>query len=781
MLKDAATLSELCALHWMDEDRLEGEPRELIHYAVDTGLVVMYAQPSRKPERHPAVFSQAPDIHESELALVGDLVMRRLNAATADAFPPGGKLAPLIALPPHDEENKRVVLAIARDAEEFLADVKRRLPTLVARITEAIAGASEAEASQRFLSVLAEDAPALAAWLGGTSPTELLRLLPKGRLVPPKLHPAFGEARDRLRYPTGRLANGRHVELADVADAWFKRMTRNLREMTPDQANKLNDDAWALAYLDWINRDAVERELRQRVVLVTTNQLVVNAAVSFKTHHAGFAHFGEAYVRDARSLLGAKHCFAPTPTEKTEFRIQEFLSVLFPNSIYSATTRFPKAATVDVNASAIRRFLSGWDMDKKLNLLTAAGGATERTSNFPDDDLARWRQVVTGTLAQVVMNRRQQHGETALPGNIGDKVNVELFLEDLIRSVQASFADLYLRMGVIGVEQLLDGDHDVRGLPALRFDPLYPRAQAQAQALSELMFDREKRKAFDLEHMYAELQHEDDSNYHAHVLHAFVFASSGKWLQARVLCRIALAVVEGIHENQKNGRLGREAAYLMAVAERRLAGRVAKLDHAREALTLARERRDPGAGVDERFTAEELAQDVTELQLGFFTADRKEPVEVRRYLTRAENIVSSVEASGETVNCIRYWIIRQAVTNALLASLVAALCGQRFPQELGRIRDLLAKLADLGLAPDPASRHAKHRYPDEVSDFVWLICATHFGDQKISSGARDALQAFATKHQSIAHLSQLEQLRWVKFLNLVGIEVDHHDTMSSKA
>lgn len=768
MLEDAAQLAALCADHWMDEESLQGEQGEQIHYAVDTSLIVMYAEPWLAIDRVDKAFAGAGQVHERVVALLGDLVMRRLDPARADAAIAGAAPGPLIALPPHDEENRRVVLAISRDAADDFKRDSASAQHLATLLAAAVASTRDPEeALRRLLKVLETDAPALAAYLNCTAPTELLRLLPRGRLVPPAFHPAFGDGERQLRRPPPQQQGDRLAALSADADAWYGRLCQSVDAISPTTANKLRDDAWALAYLQWVNEDAAARQLRQRVVLITTNPLTLGAGKGVPANHPGFIDFAAAYLRDARALLGTKHCFAPAPTSETQFRMLEFLSVVFPNAVQQERSARPQGGVVvEVNAGDAQQVAESRELDDALNLLIEAQHRAKLDGNFPAADLAKWRNVVTDTLKQLVVERRQLRNEPPWPGLEAGCIDVNAFLEALVKRVQQSFADLYLSMGVIGVEQLLDANAKVRGLPALRLDDRYPGAQAQAERLSELMFRTDRGPDFDLAALYAELRQEDDSNYHAHVLHAFVYASSGKWFQARTLCRVALTVAGAIPEAERAGRLGREAAYLMAVAERRLANSEEKLAMARNALQQARDLDDRVAGSDPRFDAEALAQDVTALQMQHFRGALAGGVPVAALLARARELVERVDA--EPIQSVRHWVIRQATTNGLIASLLAALHKQRVTAEQGQIRELLLRLSQEGLAPGLSADAPPHPCPDEVSDFIWLAAAACFGDQALRLHARELLAPLATRDLPTGALP-LEAKRRASLLALLGL------------
>lgn len=774
MLEDAAQLAALCADHWVDEESLQAPPGERIHYAVDTDLIVMYAEPWLASVRVPHAFAGAGNVHERVVALLGDLVMRRLDPATADAAIAGAAPGPLIALPPHDEENRRVVLAISRDAAADFERDGASTEDLATRLADAVASTQDpGEALHRLLGVLEADAPALAAYLNCTAPTELLRLLPRGRLVPPAFHPAFGDGERQLRRPPPQLRDDRLEALRPDADTWYQRLCEGLPAIPPRAANKLRDDAWALAYLQWVNADAASRRLRQRVVLITTNELTLKAGRHVPAAHQGFKDFTAAYLRDARALLGTKHCFAPAPTSETQFRMLEFLSVVFPNAVQQERSARPQGGVVvEVNADDAQQVAESSELDDALNLLIEAQHRAKLDGNFPAADLAKWRNVVTDTLKQLVVERRQLRHEPPWPGLEADCIDVNAFLAALVKRVQQSFADLYLSMGVIGVEQLLDANAKVRGLPALRLDDRYPGAQAQAERLSELMFRADRDPDFNLAALYAELRQEDDSNYHAHVLHAFVYASSGKWFQARTLCRVALTVAGAIPEAERAGRLGREAAYLMAVAERRLSNSEEKLAIARAVLQQARGLDDSAAGSDPRFDAEALAQDVTALQMQHFRGALAGGVDVAGTLARARELVDRVDA--EPIQSVRHWVIRQAITNGLIASLVAALHKQRLTAEQGQIRDLLLRLSREGLAPGLSADDPPHPCPDEVSDFIWLAAAAHFGEQALRLRARQLLEPLAAREAPEGALP-LEAKRRASLLALLGLAPEPGD------
>ena len=787
MLADAAALCGWCADFWRDEtDHYSNGVR--IHYAVDVDVIMMYAD-AENNRVYGRVFSQADDVSGLVTALVGDFVLQRLvQPFSAADEATTMQSQPLMLIPPHGAELQRVADAISSEEAGLTGDEARRFVDAKDALSVRLHGLSFDAAVEVFLSFLSEHAPKLQNLLFGQSGNAArmaqLNLLPLGRLVGLRGHPAF-KGEGCLSPPPLRDAAGRDTsEMLKVADDWYQLMLEGSQQLSPFRRSRVDDDAWVLASLQWANTDAVRRGLKQRLVLITGTPRILDAGKKRKAFHDGFDTFADAYLRDPRAFMGAKQFFAPYKGDgrDTKFRILEWMAVLFPNAIrqqrMQAQLNMDQGSTVQVDANMpdVRAITGGEALNPAVDILLSKGYRQVQGAHFPEDALSEWCDVVRHTHSQVVLQRQQDVRSRVLadllkglPDSGGDRF--EHLMNCLSKRVQQSFSNLYLTTGVIGVEQLLDSHSSMRGVPALRFDlPEYKDAQGQCDALADQLFKKEGRpKSFDLARMYEQLAKDDDSNYHAHVLHAFVYASCGRWFSARTLCRVALLVVDSLRKADTDRRTGREAAYLMAVAERRLAIDEQKLQLAVSALNEAKRRSRGDEVQDVRFASEELAQVVTRQQLAHFKRDDTSNFNPAPVLERAQRLCEAA-TSGAEPRAVRRWVVRQSVTNGLLAALMAADAGMYSPQTVGSARKLMAILKSERLAPQlSTSSEQSQLYPDEISDYIWLVSAAKFESQPRAAEARQVLAnwALSTRPQS---LLPFEQERYRRFMLLAGVD-----------
>jgi hypothetical protein len=792
MLTEAAALTNWCARHWDDEtDRAENGTR--IHYAVDVDVVTFYSDPSMAGDRS-FVFSDANEISEAIAGLTADFVLHRLSgsySSSPDSSAPEGTLEPLILIPPHGAELQRVVMAISNDATSKVRQELDTLKTERAELKRRLDGLDATSSTRAFLEFIAERTPTLANLISGqtgaAAQMTALNILPRGRLTSLTAHPAFSGEDGLALPPTLHGSPAQKEQLLAAADVWQRRMLKlHSNAPGPWMLNRIADDAQALAALEWINADAVKRGTKRRLVLVTATQRILQAGLNSPASHPGFQSFGDAYLRDMRSVLGAKSLFSVpnSNASDTTFRVLEWMSVLFPKSVLQERVLSSNAAgdqlsvKVDVNLVNVADIINGKELDRSLKILNETGYRSDPGLAFPDSALAEWRSVVSGTFSEIVLSRKKRTSAQRLKRiatGAGKTSGAELLtnlLAALGRQVKRSFADLYLSTGVIGVEQLLEPNLSVRGLPALRFDTdEFRQSQQVFETLATQLFAIPRPQQIDLQDLYQTLQNEDESNYSALVIHAFIYASSGRWFSARTLCRVALLVVDALEPAQRGTRSGREAAYLMAVAERRLAISISKLELARAALKDALDRCVGEAEKqDPRFKSEMLAQDVTRSQMAYFGTAHAKAEDAIPTLNRASQICEQVLRDQRETQSIHSWVIRQAVTNGLLSALMEAESGMRRPPTIGHSRKLIGLLEQEKMAPklEPTQYNGEH-FKDEISDFVWLIAVAKFEPVARANKARTILTAWRPTAQTHAMLA-FEKQRFVRLLNAVGVE-----------
>lgn len=797
MLADAATLCSWCAGYWRDESEASGAGM-VVDYAVDVDVVTMYSDPDRNTG-YGHVFSQADDMSSLIAGLVGNYVLQRLHRPQADCTTgTGGRSVPLMLIPPHDAELLNMAHAIAAKQAAVVVGSVEELLAAKDNLSERLRGLPPEEARDGFLAFLAERATEahnlLLGLTGAAAEMARLTMLPAGRLVPMAQHPAFSGAA-AYRPPPSREGRGQDTkDILKDCNEWYLSMLEGKSPLSSYALSKIDDDAWVLATLNWINADAAHRGINRRLVLITGTERILEAGRKRVVEHRGLNNFADDYLRDPRAFIGAKDFFSirrPDDRGDTEFRLLEWMGVLFPNAVRQRRVEglLPKPqgsdVQVEVNLADLRAITTGSAIDDAVDVLLSKGYRESQEAPFPVSSLDEWRKVVRGTYTHAVLKSQSASHSKVLEELLmglpeDDEDRLDALMARLSRRVQGSFDGLYRATGVIGVEQLLDQGAAMRGLPALRFAlPEHADVERQYDALVRKLFKRDLRPDhFDLAKMYTDLN-KDTGDYHAHVLHAFVYASTGRWFSARTLCRIALLVVDLMPQSVAGLRTGREAAYLMAVAERRLAIDDIGLKLASEALNdaIARARKgaanDPrrkGEPNDPRFASEALAQRVARRQIAQLkdsaTAAAGDP---RPDLEEALGLTLRV-MNGEEVSSIRRWVVRQAVTNGLLAALLAVDAGRHSPQTVGAARNLIITLEVELLAPKlPSALGPDQLFADEVSDFVWLIAVAHFDSAPRSTEARAMLADWRPSKQPQSVLAY--ESAWEgRLLRLVGIE-----------
>lgn len=780
MLSDAAHLCRRCAGFWRDEARKVSQTEKII-YAIDADIVYLYRNP-RGARVWGKVFEQADGVSELVAGLIGDFIFHRLMCSESSGE---SDIGSLLLIPPHDDEVRGMVDWLAHRQARKAKTALASIPDLAEPIQRAIENATSDRREEILLSTLSNAGGDLSDLLLGKADEAAemarLKLLPRRRLANPLNHPSFqGDG----ALPKPPLRGSSSVEAKSIlrrSTEIYEKMLERSGVLGTQKLGNLDDDAWVLATLEWLNTEAVRLNSNRRVVLITATQRMHDVAKNLPSAHEGFADFGEAYLRNPQVFMGDRNFFAVRPSGDgdTQFRILEWMAVLFSSTVQQDRIEdiLSQAKGVSITVAPDWSFVDDLAEEKAvtnaLEAIARTGYRQAQGAQFPECALDEWCDVVRDTHTQVVLQRNHD-GRSVVLNNLLAGLNgssdeiVNQLMDRLIRQVQLSFADLYLTTGAIGVVQLLDSESKISGLPALRFDlPDYQVAQNQCDALADKLFQGNRGESFDLALMYEELHETDDSHYHAHVLHAFVHASAGRWFSARTLCRVALVVVDAIPEGSKGRRTGREAAYLMAVAERRLAVNAAGLSLAEVALNEAVRRAVGHEALDIRFFSEAFAQKVAGIQMKYFLESCGHP-DVLPILNEALGLCDQAIAT-EQIRAARRWVVRQVATNSLILTLIAADDGNKKPQTVHLAREFLRKLEQGNLAPIlECDTDRKQLYPDEISDFVWLVATAVFESRSRAVDARRKLEKIA-KERKRAGL-RYERVRRERFLKLAGCE-----------
>jgi hypothetical protein len=759
---DAARLMLYCGARWQDEADTAGGWST--YYAVDTDVLTMFSNPSLGSE-YGIVFSHdSQEDHVALADLLGTFLIQKLShvipqaVQAVDAKP----RPPLVLLQPHAEELDRIrlrvvenLLATAELAVEQMSELIERYPSFSS--TSASDIAKIADYIQNHLSELIQ-------YFDGKTPAqvEAIRLGSVGKrcIHLDRALSVFGSSpSDRSMLPpsTATYSPERDV-FNQLVKEWRRLLTAHLPKQKPRHA--LIRDAIALATLQWVNE--IWKPQQKRLVLITGSRNIFEAA---SQRDDGFS---ETYLRHPQAFIGCKDFFPGGAADRTRsdepalpktvgFRLQDWLNLFFPDVL-----KHEGAGVIGVNKGILRSIVAGKrkELNEDIALLARLEyheKFSERSGRqFPADLLRDW-----STLVRVSMPLEEAPDQNrARVLNFLKWIKSKFEESWTIEDVRSEFTDrateaaigLYVSAGTLGFLQLWNSNDEptVRGLPALRFDEPYSEAQKVSREIVKQL-ETHSDDTFDLSEMYSRLNAQDPDHYHAYVLHAFAYAACGHWVATRTLCRVALRVVEKIPIDLRQGRMGREAAYLWAVAERRLAKRIEDIEvKAKQVLQIARERDDKNlvGNQDIRFRSEAFAQTVVKFQFDCFLERITEHTssQLPVILAEAKSIIEC--ARSDNLDQVRLWVIRQTCVNAFAYSLAMLHMNSAVASE---DQDSIRRLAQIYIENDLyCDEAAGSGFTDSFADIVYLTARTVF----LGLGDNGYYASIALHHRSF-HLTVL--------------------------
>lgn len=586
------------------------------------------------------------------------------------------------------------------------------------------------------------------------------------------------------------------------------------RELGSRRLQRIRNDAEVLARLECTNEhlaaikdiDGLARRRRRLVLITGTPALHDVGAAKLGSFHDGFVNFAEAYLRHPRAFLAAPDTLSdpeepkrtkPFSWQNTEMRVADLLSRWFPK--HCALSEFAKSEGNDSLNSISRKvdYASPSEQDIAEALQASQDfdpGSAAELASLPSG----WARL-TQQLAERLALRRHAAREAAFVSGLDNVMaapnagaatekrgwSVDLLIRETRIQVLESIREIHLQGDWLGAVRLLPAGIQVRGLPALRLDCLSENGQRSFEQFCSELFRENGQHRYSpekLKLLYQEFRAHDASGYHADMLLAFVFAAGGKWPQVRLQCYVAQIGVElaRLRPSPANSDSvdGREAAYLLAVAERRLLQDEKGLKQATAALDDAIGRSNAMASVsdakasgsDLRFESERLAQFSVSVQLN--PEPERAGAKISSWLKTAEHLIEA--AKNEPIRPVRRWVIRQSVTNGLTLALIAKqLSVVQLAQLTGTARSLIRALQVEGLAPklhvgDP------QLYEDGISNFVWLIAVAVFGTDTGRQAAAQARNIICTNYlvlDQIPFASSLERDRHKRLLEIAGIDL----------
>jgi hypothetical protein len=790
---DAAELAQKCDGYW--QDRRSVAAGWEVHYAVDVDVIKLFADPEQKP-LYARVFSDLSDEQVTlRLAeLLGQYVMLRLPALGALDQQPA-ELGYLIMLPPHDDEYDRLRLAVIRRASEDLNRATGDLNKVIELVTRGLVG-QEYSQPQLVDHIVAHFGHVVEAFdgLSGAS-RELTRLSQLSKRLLNLYRVGEFQERDGhkglLPLLQGHDSPDREAHFELVCQ-WRERLRRHRRSRSqPEQA--LLVDATALATLQMFNARSECRRIR--LALVTGSDYLLNAAAEVKIQVEGQrTNFARAFLRHPQAFFGTKNFFQTKRAaigadnhQRSQLRIFDWLNLFLPKVLIQngddsivGIAASNQGGEISVDKKRLHAVING--SDKSVNATLASVRENNdilMNRTFPESLLEIFSEQIRQLATDFGISSEKTFSLTFRTEKfleiLNKRLSSGLTVTDLQKELDARIEEtvfaLYLQTGEIGVIQLLNNGDPVRGVPALRFDKRYRDAQAQSEKLCLDLWRQGGPKEFDLGTAYALLDADgDNEHYHARLIHAQVYAARGHWFATRTLSRLALRVVEHISPAMRNGRVGREAAYLMAVAERRLARRLADLDHARSALLQAKMLDSSDRSQDSedpRFISERLAQRVTQLQFERFEV-RNQSLQIyplAEILVEVKHIIDCLSQADPV--SVQSWVKRQAITNALLVALLAKIDNVNSPDDI-QINDLILLMQQLRsahLAPDSDPDENNIVFGDGLSSFVYDVAAVVFSSESNRRAA--ALRRLRADSPLGRGAPPFEQARKELFINYV--------------
>lgn len=669
LIADVVALTRYCSGYLRDLQ--DGNDGWTIYYAIDTDIVGMYLAPDRKAE-YGSVFHEQQDEAALLTRLIGNFIFKELkNVATQQSAN-----SPLLMMQPHDRELGRMLFALSRKL------------SLAMKASEEILDAN----LDLLIQLQASDKASAAQWLIDHAP-ELIELFDgkSGPLQEVKRFNALERKRllNLQKYSEQEgwssllpRLDGTNEDLdrfGDSVEDW-KRLL-NEGKSKRHRASSLIRDAFALAMLEWINARFDEEKQKRKVVLVTGTQAILKATLKRSIERADgeTRTFAEHYVRHPQAFMADRAFFAgvgpsKATTYEASFNLMKWLNLCLPHVMQKdGRSRFP---IVDIDR------LENLNHPRREDFGAAVEFLQDRPlSPSPFSILSEWRDLVNVVSVSRQINRGQKEWPQRakdLIDHLTQRVGTGATVQDLRNEITAhafeSLSTLCLSAEWLGVlAQVETVQEQARGIPVLRFSEEFARAQEYCDFVTKSMRSATSSVTTDVRHdiatVYAKMAEFDPSNYLSHTIHALVYATKGHWYATRTLCQIAIQTTDRLPEEERGQRRGREAAYLLTIAERRLALTRADLQHARNSLKQAIKRDLTSDGKskpeDIRFRSEALAIDVAAMNF-MGLVDKDSPLDVRQFdIISAKALAILSDLEHEPIREVRHWVSQQIMTNVL--------------------------------------------------------------------------------------------------------------------
>jgi hypothetical protein len=733
MISDVAKLMLRCAGYLSDRQAETNGWK--VFYAVDADVIKLYLAPTEKSE-YATVFGEAEHADTRNLLarMMGDFIFRDFRSAGAN----GGRIGALFTVPPHNEELKTIIFALSRRLIDAADQVERKMDVVLAQLCARVKGDEPTEVAQWLI----DAAPMLVEVFDGRSGprAELARFeaLEESRLLNLE---RYEENSPPWAFPLPRLEDNPEdfEDFKNVFSAWKERLAEH--KSFHQSPKGVIRDAYALATIELLNKRMSSEH--RKLVLVTGTHSILTAAKDHLVQQTGQPpdSFADLYIRHPQSFMADASFFGSGPGGEpslhtdSAFNLMDWLDLFFPNAAQESSGQ----RTPLIDRAVLREFTKRTDtgFHDAVNLLAASESAGGQKNGFPESILNEWRtQVHTASVSRNIDSPesggmlRARDLINWLRERIDQGFTLQQLRTDLAKRAVQSLSSLYSSTSWLGLWSSTGPIRDrIRGIPALRFDGDFQLARDYCQKVVDAMrassrgHEEGKAVNVDMAEVYSRLFKIDDSHYHGHVIHALAYATKGDWHATQTLCRIALRTADGLPDREKRDRKGREGAYLLAIAERRLALKVKDLDVAKRYLEEAELRDNVGGPKDNRFLSEAIAIDIAKLNFKVFVGKDRSSVfeELERVLPRAVELLKLTES--DPLKPAREWVRQQVLTNVLNLALIARDENLTLPQAtLDHVCFFVSAANDNLLQGGSFARDR-----DAVAEFIYLAAAIVFG------------------------------------------------------
>ena len=679
-IKNAAELFLKCAGFLNDRDAaVRNDDRQLYtYYALDTDVVTLYIAPIEKADYLNIFTEDKGSLTSKSLAfLLGDFLI-----ASSEPLIQGHERQPcrFLIIPPHDEELLRLLTAIHRklcEAPDAVTEIAFK------NLSDTFTKYDKDLNDDALLAALKNNVPDLAEllnpYLGPKA--ELTRY---AKLPATTLQGIATYLKDGFTFPIGDpINNKKDREIVNpLIKQWEIRLKAHMPSKKPPYA--LKRDAEVLATIEYVNESLYNND-RKQIVLITGSDYLFRASEDYKPpwHHNNhdIQTFAELYLRHPQAFLVHPNFFPYFRDFKDEpFKLIDWLNLFFPSG-------WPN----EISSMGVinRHFLHSIQTGKSQNYNGVIRALTNANAEEkPINGLITTWQVKVASLANTQflkgLEKAEERGAIELAKKLKQLRNnhnwdISSLRELMFReSIEATSA-LYSKTVWVGLWTHISRLQS-KGVPALRFDPDFKKIEEYCRKVVKLQLDNVNKQISTeaLKNLYEfskEVENEDQSFYHAHVVHALAFATKGHWYATLTLAKIAIAIADNIVSINKEirGRIwirGREAAYLACIAERRSARNRSGLNAAANYLNQAIERENPGQPEDIRFKEERLALETRMYYFDFF-CDSKNP-DIQDLSSTIDNLYELVNITEREENLyVKLWVYRQALTNFFTLLLMA--------------------------------------------------------------------------------------------------------------